>query len=257
MASSLPFKQEKYRQYRNTFLQDVVIGLFFAPSVVAKDELNARFGDYTQRFFGVPNNGDITSSVCNVSRKDLSLSLEFTNHSSVIHLSGQKYECFSETAIPQVFKIRDFFNKVVEVKSIEQSMIRKVNVFNIKANEQTPVDASVVRQSLFSSELIEALSVEGLDEQERDIPNFMKCEFEDGDVTITIRTALLPPAAALDKFHHLVLDTMAVCRPLEGIKVEELSDKLMDFNSVMYDCYHWCVSDQVKKVMLSQSRKVE
>lgn len=255
MTNSLPFKQEKYRQYRNTFLQDVVVGFFFAPSQIAKEELNARFADYTQRFFGVSNNGDLTASVCNVSRKDLSLSFEFTSHSAFIHLNGQKYECFSDTAIPQVFKIRDFFNKVVEVKNIEQTMIRKVNVFNIKANEQTPIDASAVRQSLFSSDLLESLSVEGLDEQERDIPNLMKCEFKDGDVTIIIRTALLPPAAAQDKFHHLILDTMAVCSPSDGIKVEELSDRLMDFNSVMYDCYHWCVSEQVKKVMINNQDK--
>lgn len=255
MTSSLPFKQEKYRRYRNTFLQDVVVGFAFAPSQVAKDELNARFADYTQRFFGVPNNGDITTSVCNISRKDLSLSFEFTDHSAVIHLSGQKYECFSDTAIPQVFKIRDFFNKVVEVKAIEQSMIRKVNVFNIKGNEQNPVDATSVRQSLFSPALLESLTAEGLDEQEHDIPNFMKCVFKDGDVSITIRTALLPPTATQDKFHHLVLDTMAVCKPEGGIKVDELSNKLMDFNSVMYDCYHWCVSEQVKKVMLDSLEK--
>ena len=84
----------------------------------------------------------------------------------------------------------------------------------------------------------------------------MKCEFKDGDVTITVRTALLPPAAAKDKFHHLVLDTMAVCSSSEGVKVEELSDKLMDFNSVIYDCYHWCVSDQVKKVNLIKEGQV-
>lgn len=255
MTSSLPFKQEKYRQYRNTFLQDVVVGFTFAPSQVAREELNARFADYTQRFFGVSNNGDITASVCNVSKKDLSLSFEFTNHSALIHLSGQKYECFSDTAIPQVFKIRDFFNKVVEVKGIEHSMIRKVNVFNIKVGNQIPLDVPAVRQSIFSPALLESLSVEGLDEQERDIPNFMKCNFKDVDVSITIRTALLPPTADQDKFHHLVLDTMAVCKPEEGIKVEELSDKLMDFNSVMYDCYHWCVSDQVKKVMLDSLEK--
>jgi uncharacterized protein (TIGR04255 family) len=253
--SSLPFKQEKYRQYRNTFLQDVVVGFNFLASQVAKDEMNARFNDYAQRFFGVSNNGDLTTSVCNVSKKDLSLSFEFTDHSAIIHLNGQNYVSFSDTAIPQVFKIRDFFNKVVEIRSIKQAVIRKVNVFNIKAGEQTQVDATAVRQSLLSEALIGALNDNWLDETERDIPNFLKCEYQDGDVKVTIRTALLPPTTVQDKFHHFLLDTMAVCCPVEGIKVEEISDKLMDFNSIMYDCYHWCVSDQVKKVMLESIEK--
>ena len=253
--SPLPFNQEKYRQYRNTFLQDVFVGFDFTKSQVAKDEMNNRFNDYTQRFFGVSNNGDLTTSVCNVSKKDLSLSFEFTDHSAIIHLNGQKYVCFSDTAIPQVFKIRDFFNKVVESKTINQAVIRKVNVFNIKAGEQAQVDASVVRKSLFSEALVAALSNEGLDEKEREIPSFLKCEYQAGDIIVTIRTALLPPTSVQDKFHHLLLDTMTVCHPAEGIKIGEISDKLMDFNSIMYDCYHWCVSDQVKKVMIDSVEK--
>lgn len=248
--SHFPFKQEKYRQYRNTSLQEVVVGFTFAHSLVPKDEMNARFSDYVLRFFGVTNNGDLTTSSCNVSKKDLSQSFEFTDHSAFIHLNGQKYVGFSDTAIPQVFKIRDFFNKVVEVKSINQTVLRKVNVFNIKAGEQAKVDAFKVRQSLFSEALISALSDNGLDEKECEIPNFQKCEYQEDDVTVTIRTALLPPTSTQDKFHHLILDTLAVHKPIEGIKIEEISDKLMDFNSIMYDCYHWCVSEQVKKVML-------
>lgn len=248
--SPFPFKQEKYRQYRNTFLQDVVVGFNFAASHVTKGEMSVRFNDYVQRFFGVTNTVDLTTSVCNVSRKDLSLSFEFTDHSAIIHLNGQKYVSFSDTAIPQVFKIRDFFNKVVEVKTIDQAVIRKVNVFNIKAGEQTLIDPTLVRKSLFSEELIAALSDSNLDDRERDIPNFLKCEYQEEDITITVRTALLPPTTSQDKFHHLLLDIMAVCAPSDGIKIEEVSDKLMDFNSIMYDCYHWCVSGQVMNVML-------
>lgn len=248
-----PFKPEKYRQYRNTFLQDVEIGFDFLPSDVAKDILNAHFIDYVQSFFNVSLTGDLSSSVCNISKKDLSVSFDFTNKSVVIHLSGKNYIGFSDTAIPQVFKLRSFFSKVVEIKKISQAVIRKVNVFNIKANDQSTISVDQVRKVLFSKEFLADLGTEGLNDQELTIPEFKKCEYQQDDSLLTIRTAFMPPAKPDDGFHHLILDTVGIIKPEDGIKIESIADELMDLNSYLYYSYHWSVSDYVKQVMLQDS----
>lgn len=244
-----PFPSEKYHQYRNTFLQNVTIGFDFTPSGVKKDEMNALFNDYVQSFFGVTSDGDLTSGMCNVSKNDQSLSFDFSDRSAVIHLSGKGYIGFSDTAIPQIFKLRNFFNKVVQIEKFVKTGIRKLNVFNIKVNGKEDVDEAQVRKAIFSESFNNSLNSENLDEEEQSI-GVKKCVFKVGSKTITIRTALMPPAQQNDIFYHLLLDTLGEIETEDGISVDEVSEILMDFNKDIYDCYHWCVSESVKNVML-------
>ena len=247
--NTYPFKSENYRQYRNTFLQDVIVGFEFKPSTVEKSVLNANFKNYIMGFFGVDCNSDITTSVCNITKKDLSLIFDFSDHNASVRLSAKDYVRFSETVLPQVFKLREFFNKVVKVEKFTQIGIRKLNVFNIKTNGTESVDHKVILQSLFSKEFIANLSDNNLSEEECTVPNLKKCIFKTDDNSITIRTALLPPSRPDDSFHHLLLDTLGELHPADGVKFESVAEELIDFNKVLYDCYHWCVNDSVKNVM--------
>ena len=252
--NQFPFKSEKYRQYQNTFLQDVTVGFDFPVSQVEKSELNALFNDYVQSFFGVTSDGDITTGMCNITRKDMLQSFDFSNRSAVIHLSGKNYATFSDTAIPPIFKLRNFFNKVVQTSKLSKTGIRKLNVFNIKTDDKTAVDAAPIMRALFSEDLMASLSAENLDQEEQAVPGLMKCSFQAGDDIITIRTVLLPPSQHKDAFHHLLLDTLGEINPANGIKVDEVADLLMDFNKSLYDCFHWCVSNRVKQVMLQDNQ---
>ncbi len=251
--NSFPFPSEKYRQYKNTFLQDVTIGFDFPPTTVREAELNALFNEYAQSFFGVSSDGDLTTSICNITKKDQSQSFDFSDRQAVIHLKGREYIGFSDTAIPQIFKMRHFFKKVVKIENISKAGIRKLNVFNIKVNakDKTTVDADPVMKSLFSPSLMSSLSSDGLNDEERTVPGMRKCVFRVADRTITLRAVLLPPSPSNnDPFHHLLLDTIGEIDKEGGIKVDDISEALMDFNKEIYDCYHWCVNENVKKVML-------
>ena len=252
--NQFPFTSEKYRQYQNTFLQDVTVGFDFPVPQAGKSELNALFNDYAQSFFGVVNEGDITTGMCTITRKDMLQSFDFSHRSAVIHLSGKNYATFSDTAIPAIFKLRNFFNKVVQTVTLTKTGIRKLNVFNIKTDGKKAVDTAPIMKALFSENLMASLSADNLDLEEKTIPGLQKCMFQSGDAIITIRTALLPPSQANDNFHHLLLDTLGELTPAGGIKVDEVADLLMDFNKSLYDCYHWCVSDRVKQVMLQDNQ---
>lgn len=255
--SDFPFKSEKYRQYQNTFLQRVAIGFDFQPTTVKASELNALFNDYLQSFFGVTTNDDLNSGKFNVTRKDLNLSFDFSNHYAVISLNGSTYVGFSDTAIPQIFKLRNYFKKVVKTEVITKTEIRKLNVFNIKANDTTSIDMGSVMKVLLSSDLIATLGTENLSNEEKVIPGMRKCIFNSGDSTITIRVVLLPPSKANDSFHHLLLDALGELQPTDGIKVDDVVGRLMDFNKILYDCYHWCISDNVRQLMRQNSNNSE
>ena len=254
-----PFEPAKYCQYKNTFLQNVTIGFNYAPSVVEKAKMNDLFNDYVQSFFGVTSEGDLTAGTSTISKNDQTLSFDFSDRGTIIHLSGKTYVGFSDTAIPQIFKLRNFFNKVVQIKEFEKTGIRKLNVFNIKVNGKEAVDEVQIRNAIFSKSLNAILSTDNLNDEERNA-SVKKCIFKVGAKTITIRTALIPPSQPNDIFHHLLLDTLGEIDSTsdEKISVDEVSELLMDFNKDIYDCYHWCVSDSVKHVMMqSEGNKVE
>lgn len=246
--NKFPFPPEKYRQYRNTFLQSVTIGFDFIPSAVKKDELNALFNEYVQSFFSVTSDGDLITEMCKVSKNDQSISFDFSNSSVVIHISGKGYVGFSDTAIPQIFKLRNFFNKVVQTEKITKTGIRKLNVFNIKVNGKEQVDEKQVMKAIFSSALNNALNTDCLNDEEKSL-RVKKCIYKVEDKTITIRAALMPPSQPNDIFYHLLLDTLGEIDKPDGISVDEVSELLMDFNKDIYDCFHWCISERVKQVM--------
>lgn len=245
---SFPFGSAKYKQYRNTFLQNVIITFTFNNAAEDLSKLDDDFKDYIQTFFGITPNCRLSEGLCSITKKDKSLSFAYAKDSVNVQISGQNYITFSETAIPNIFKLRDFFNKVVKIEKLNSISIRKINVWNFKNTNKQEIRVEDLRDLVFSKKFLSALSTEHLDEIEKSIPHFSKCSYSEDEKTLTIRTALLPPTAK-DDFHHLILDTTIDLHKSDKIKVDQLADSLMDLNSELFDCYHWCISKYVLNVM--------
>lgn len=251
-----PFEQVKYQQYRNTFLQNVLIAFDFGPSNESPANIDVAFKEYAQSFFGLTITGDnsITSSPCSVSKKDMTQSFLFSNKLVSIQIAGKEYKSFSDTAIPQVFKLRHFFSKVLKINSFTKVGIRKVNVWNFKNKNNENVDLNEVKQLIFSQQLRADLSSSDLNDEERKIPNFEKCQYQNKNTIINIRTALLPPGPQ-DEYHHLILDILGELTS-NDINVENVVDFLMDLNSEIFDSYHWSISPYVIDVMNKEPNRL-
>lgn len=242
-----PFTKTKYRQYKHTFLQNVMVSFNF-DSTVEVSVADDSFADYSKAFFGLEKSGTLSKAI-SISRKDNAQSFLFAHNHAEIFMNGQKYEGFSDTAIPMIFKMRKFFNDVVRVEKINSVSIRKINVWNIKKNGKDDINPQEVMKLILSQNLLSELSNENLNDEERAIPNFLKSEWKEDQRLVTIRTALIPPASTKDEFYHLLLDTQAFEIPTDGYTVDEVSGKLLDLNSIMFYAYHWCVSEEVLTVM--------
>lgn len=236
----------KYQQYRNTFLKSVFIQIEFPVTVKSDEELDKSFDDYTQSFFGIISEDKISHGLCTISKKDMSHSYQFSKNAVIIQISGNNYDSFSDTAIPFIFKLRHFFSKVVEVENVSKVVIRKVNVWDFKRNDNLSPTVTDVQNLLFNGNMVDELNTDHLTEEEANIPGFNKCVFTNGENTITVRTALIPPVKP-DEFFHQILDTEIV-RSDNLISIG-LADLLMDMNSVLYYCYHWCVNQYVINLM--------
>lgn len=242
----IEFPQIKYQQYRNTFLKSVFIQVVFPVTEKNDEDLDKSFDDYTQSFFGIISEGKISQGICTISKKDMSHSYQFSKNAVIIQINGNNYDSFSDTAIPFVFKLRHFFSKVVEVETVSKVAIRKVNVWDFKRNDSLPPKVSDVQHLLFNENMVEELNTDYLTEEEANIPGFNKCVFNNGENNITVRTALIPPVKS-DEFFHQILDTEIVRSSNQN--TTGLADLLMDMNSVLYYCYHWCVNQYVINLM--------
>lgn len=217
-------------------------------STVEVSAADNSFADYSKAFFGLDKSGTLSKAI-SISRKDNAQSFLFAYDHAEIFMNGQRYEGFSDTAIPMIFKMRKFFNDVVCVEKIKSASIRKINVWNIKKNGKDEINPQEVMKLILSQSLLSELSDDNLNDEERAIPNFLKSEWKEDQRLITIRTALIPPAGAKDEFYHLLLDTQALEIPTDGYTVDEVSGKLLDLNSIMFYAYHWSVSEEVLNVM--------
>lgn len=241
------FPEVKYRLYKNTFLQNVMVTFEFLSA--NNERTNAAFVDYLKSFFEIEAKDSSLINGVTISKKDMSVSLSFSTNKAAIHLNGQKYVGFSDTAIPQVFKLRNFFTKVMNVTTLQSISIRKVNVWNIKQDIRNAVRVEDAYKAIFSDNLINALSNVGLSEEERAIPNFQKAYWKVNTAELIVRTALLPPSKTKDQFCHLILDTEIIDKPTNGYKVENVASDMMDLNSTLYDAFHWCVCNDIINLM--------
>lgn len=242
-----PFTKTKYCQYKHTFLQNVMVSFNF-DSTVEVSVADDSFADYLKAFFGLEKSGTLSKTI-SISRKDNAQSFLFAHNHAEIFMNGQKYEGFSDTAIPMIFKMRKFFNDVVRVEKINSVSIRKINVWNIKRNGKDDINPQEVMKLILSQNLLSELSNENLNDEERAIPHFLKSEWKEDQRLVTVRTSLIPPASTKDEFYHLLLDTQAFEIPTDGYTVDEVSGRLLDLNSIMFYAYHWCVSEEVLTVM--------
>lgn len=249
------FPKVKYRQFKNTFLKSVMVEFSFDSFEGDAQVLNERFKDYVQTAFNIPAVGNLLQGEHNITKKDMSLGFHFSNGQAGVRLDGQRYLTFSETAIPQVFKLRPFFNKVIETPRLNKISIRKINIWNFQASQKNTISENSIESLIFSKELISSLNSNELNEQEREIEGLKKSIFsDDSGLKVEIKTVLLPPDKTnpKDNYHHLVLDITGTIENLDGFKVETMPEELMDLNSSLYYCFNWCVTPYVINLMTGE-----
>lgn len=245
---NLPFEHVSYQRYKNTFLNTVMLILPY-PQVSNDDHgFYNRFKDYVKSFFGIDlPEGEFKEGAA-LNKGDGSISINFTKDQVNIIMSGQKYETFTQSMLPNVFNLRSFFKNVVKIDKIERITLRKINVWNFKNEKNVEVTGSGTRAAVFSTSLLEALSKDNLTDQEAEMPDMMKCEWNDDNESLTIRSAF-NKTDEKDGFSQLILDTEYCVSKHDGFKLEDIANELLHYNSTLYQAYHWCVNDKVKNLM--------
>lgn len=245
---TLPFPHVSYQRYKNTFLNTVVLSLKFAKVTMPDEEFYSLFSEYVKAYFGIDVPKDEFNHGAAISKEDASVTVNLTDSNVMIIFRGQKYESFSQSILPHVFGLRNYFKNVVKMDRVNGITIRKINVWSFRNEKNVTITSESAKQAVFSTELLHALSSDNLSEEEKLLNDCKKCEWHEGDETFVIRSAF-NDANNKRNLYQLILDTEYTIKKEGGFEVETIANDLLDYNSELYYAYHWCINDTVLSFM--------
>lgn len=246
-----PFKHIEHINYKNTFLQNVMVGIFFK-------EKDASFFDatftknlcaYLKNMFNIEKGGDLidfktegftlTSEVHDVA-------MSFQNGRLEAKIGCKSYSGFV-TAFSSVFvQYKLFLKNVLDIESVEELRERKVNIWQFESKE--PLRYEDVAPNVFSHELNGHETNLAIDPKVEDvIQKKIAWDFIMGEqpYSTILRTAFLNKK---EGFYHLILDS-EVMEKKNKIQVDDLDEDFVSINDVLFDAYHWAVSPKVIELM--------
>lgn len=246
--NNLPFGNTDYRQFKNTFLATVLVGMNF-PAVQSNEARKSEWKEYCQALFSLHGIDGIFEKPIVVNREDQKLKFLFGSNLAQVLISGDGYRNFADTVIPHAFKLKQFVTDVAGCQKPSLVGIRKIDIFQIEGITGKSFDEAQVRRHFFSGDY---LGLEDgktqLDENEQKMPNMIKHIWTEGDNTLTVRSVFMK-AKGKDNLYQLVLDSEEHYSPQGGIDLSRLDEILKDINKDLYNAYMWCVSDKVKNIM--------
>ncbi len=246
--NNLPFEDTDYRQFKNTFLATVLVGMNF-PTVQSNDTRKKEWKEYCQALFSLSGIDGIFEKPIVINRDDQKLRFLFGSNLAQVLISGDGYRNFADTVIPHAFKLKQFVTGVAGCEHPSLIGIRKIDIFQIEGISGVEFDQTQVRNHFFSDKYIgQEEGRAALDESEQKMPDMVKHIWKEGDYTLTLRSVFMK-AQGKDNLYQLVFDSEEHYAPADGVDLSKLDELLKDINKDLYNAYMWCVSDNVKNIM--------
>ena len=246
--NNLPFGNTDYRQFKNTFLATVLVGMNF-PTVQSNDTRKREWKEYCQALFSLSGIEGIFEKPIVVNREDQKLRFLFGSNLAQVLISSDGYRNFADTVIPHAFKLKQFVTGVAGCERPTMIGIRKIDIFQIEGIPGMEFDGAQVRNHFFSADYLGLKESEAeLDDSEKQMPNMVKHVWSEGAYTLTVRSVFMKVQGKAN-LYQLVFDSEEHYSPEGGIDLSQLDEILKDINKDLYNAYMWCVSDKVKNIM--------
>ena len=246
-----PFKHIEHVNYKNTFLQNVMVGISF------KDKSDSFFDEtfrknlcaYLKNMFNVENSGeqiDFRTKGFTKKNEVNDVAMSFQNGLLEAKIGCKSYSGFVSAFSSVFVQFKLFLKNVLDVESVEKLYERKVNIWQFESKD--PLRYEDVAPNVFSPELNGQDTNLTIDPNVEDVIqkkifwNFSRSEQQYRTI---LRTAFLNKK---EGFYHLILDS-EVMEKKEQILVDGLDEDFVSINDVLFDVYHWAVSPKVIELM--------
>lgn len=238
-----------YRQFQNNFLAKVIVGMVFHP-VNNIESHTDQWNSFVSELFSIPPQDGIFQRPIAINRSDNKLGFVFDKDRAMVLISDDSYQNFADSVIPHAYKLKRFVTEVAEQSQINQLEIRKIDLFQIEAEEGNALEETEVRKHFFSESYLSHTedAVQPQDEELK-FPGIMKHQWNDGEHLLTIRSVFVKLPNPGNKY-RLILDTEEQYNPPKSsIDLNRLDKELKEMNKDLFNAFMWCVSDRVTSIM--------
>ena len=248
---AIPFTEgTNHRIYKNTTLQNVVITFCLNPQ--GPDYYNASFYERLDKFttdkFSLKVDHTLPDKPFQIHNSKLHSTFIFANGMVVTVLPREGYVSFQDTAMPQIRRMREYVQEVLSEDSVKRIYLRKLNVWQLVDVKGDPNDVlDKLKPVLFSKALLSDTNHVAYDEAEQKVL-FGKLGWEDGNEQLTIRTAFVPVKDQKASF-NIVLDIEVLISETEGVALDGLSSKILEWNQHLFNAFQWSLNETVIKRM--------
>lgn len=249
MIDNLPFVCTDYRKYKHSFLNQAMVALSF-DAVEADDNKEKAWRDYVRATFGANSEKSVFEVPVVLSSNESLLSFMFSNNQVAVRMGGNGYKNFADTVVPQVYKMRQFIEKVIGSDAkITKARIFKVNLWQVECPTDIMQVSSDIRQKLFSKaynsyEETENDSASNISPMIDGKNNVWKNE----DEVFSIHTGWVKVKDKKNLYRMLFHSEYEV-NFRSALALNEVDSQLGDMNYILFNAFEWTVSDMVKQIM--------
>lgn len=240
-----PFPYVEREVYPKTFLKDVRIGLLFS-KVPLTDALQNVIGDFFANEFGLPDIKMVEIPMAaSIFSKDNLIKFMFGLSGVELSIKRGAYRSFDDAApfLHIVYKFLSIINR----ETVSKIYFSKFNELGYEVKGDKPV--LKVMEGIFSRKLLETVTSSDRQSQ-NDLSRWEKMvRYSGNDTTGSIFTI----EYGFSKKPEGALESSLSLKTLIESQVEIPSSKLhavlTEYNQVLDNAFHWCVSGQVLNAM--------
>ena len=241
-----PFPNIKVKVYPKTFLKDVRIGIIFREARL-NDNLQKCIGDFFAMEFGLSNVVmEKMPKAISVFSKDNQIRFSFGLSRVDLHIKRQAYRSYTDIA-PLLNKIYRYLD-VIGCRVANKIFYSKYNELAYEAKDETPV--AKVMEGVFSADLLDSMTTRDRQVQKRlsRWEKIIQARGSDGtDSLFTIEYGFIKKTEGVAR-NSLTLKNLIESQTHE-IPISSIPEVLADYNQILDNAFHWCVSDLILNEM--------
>jgi len=241
-----PFPNIKIKVYPKTFLKDVHIGMLF-PEVPLSDDLQKSAGEFFAAEFGLPKiKMEEMPKAISVFSKDGKIRFSFGLSRVDLNIKREAYRSFADIT-SLLHKIYRYLG-VMNCQVVNKIFFSKYNELAYEAKQETAV--AEVMEGIFSADLLGSMTKQDRQVQ-KSLSRWEKIVHAKGDddtnSIFTIEYGFIrKPEGVVGS--SLTLKTLIESQ-ISEIPVSLIPNVLTDYNQVLDNAFHWCMSDMVLNEM--------
>lgn len=254
-----PFQPIPHKEYPNTFLENTAVSFISEKwDGKFKDSFTKLYTGFVERFFGLKKEVQQfkEKQKMSVTALENDITFTFTPDKSYLRVGRKKYHTFVSSIIPELLPLKAFVFGVMEMESIENLMIRKLNIFPIQADsiEEVQENTLDIYKFIYKPELLDVVEKIEVPQDAPWILDFRKGKFTNHEDEITIRIGIAQ-SKSNENTYNVILDSSARCAKPHTIEEGTIDRILLRLNDQLFDSYHWCVSSEIIQLMEKAEEK--